>query len=147
VISAPSTAKFRFIPFDITIPDNEKEGKLKYKLRAELPGILSWAVQGCLDWQNDGLGTPPEVMEATTNYKEEMDVLANFITECCVQFDHARVSAKDLKEKYQIWCKENGEYLMKSGVFKEKMEDRAFKCRTSRDKRSDHWPGIGLLSN
>ena len=46
-------------------------------------------------------------------------IRTNFISECCVQFDNARVSAKDLKEKYLIWCKENGEYPMKSGVFKE----------------------------
>jgi putative DNA primase/helicase len=74
-------------------------------------------------------------------------IRTNFISECCVQLDNARVSAKDLKEKYLIWCKENGEYPMKSGVIKEKLEDRGFKCRRSGANGSDQWHGIGLLSN
>ena len=38
-------------------------------LRAEAPGILTWAVEGCLEWQKGGL-QPPECVEiATAEYR------------------------------------------------------------------------------
>ena len=31
------------------------------KLKAEAPGILRWALEGCLEWQRQGLGLPAAV--------------------------------------------------------------------------------------
>jgi putative DNA primase/helicase len=36
------------IPFEVTIPDKEKDPDFPDKLREELPGILNWAIEGCL---------------------------------------------------------------------------------------------------
>jgi putative DNA primase/helicase len=38
------------IPFSSTIPKNEQDRSLPEKLREELPGILAWAVRGCIEW-------------------------------------------------------------------------------------------------
>ena len=52
----------------------------------ELPGILAWAVRGCLAWQEaDSLREPAAVVEATQGYRDEMDTLAQFLEECCTQ--------------------------------------------------------------
>lgn len=40
--------RIRLIPFTETIPDTEQDKDLLTKLRAELPGILNWATEGCL---------------------------------------------------------------------------------------------------
>ena len=51
--------RMHMIPFTVTIPDHKKDKKmLKHKLKKEAPGILNWAVQGCLLWQREGLGMP-----------------------------------------------------------------------------------------
>jgi putative DNA primase/helicase len=42
--------RIRLIPFTVTIPEPERDKGLEEKLRAELPGILRWAVEGCLAW-------------------------------------------------------------------------------------------------
>jgi putative DNA primase/helicase len=55
------------IPFEVKIPDAEQDKELKVKLRDELPGILAWAVRGCLDWQQGGLREPPQVLAATAD--------------------------------------------------------------------------------
>ncbi|PLS83054.1 MAG: hypothetical protein CYG60_22800, partial [Actinobacteria bacterium] len=57
--------RVKLIPFDVTIPEEEQDPRLPEKLQAELPGILAWAVRGCLDWQRDGLAEPEEVKAAT----------------------------------------------------------------------------------
>jgi putative DNA primase/helicase len=75
--------RIRLIPFTATIPDSEQDKTLREKLIAELPGILAWAVEGCLEWQKKGLCPPPAVLQATKEYEEESDVLKDFIEDCC----------------------------------------------------------------
>ena len=49
------------------------------KLLDEAPGILAWAVRGCLQWQKSGMTTPAKVMEATAGYRAEMDYFADYL--------------------------------------------------------------------
>ena len=51
--------RVQFIPFVRTIPEAERDKHLIDKLVAELPGILNWAIQGCLTWQKVGLHPRP----------------------------------------------------------------------------------------
>ena len=53
-------------------------------LRPELPGLLAWAVQGCIAWQQDGLQSPEPVRAATASYREDMDRLGQWIIERCI---------------------------------------------------------------
>jgi hypothetical protein len=76
--------RIKLVPFEVTIPEAEQDKKLAAKLRAELPGILSWIVRGCLEWQRYGLGESEEVKAATTSYRDDMDNLAGFIQDRCV---------------------------------------------------------------
>jgi putative DNA primase/helicase len=54
------------VPFETT-PANPDD-KLEEKLKAEWSAILRWCLDGCLDWQRDGLRPPASVQEATTDY-------------------------------------------------------------------------------
>ena len=53
--------RVRVIPLTIKIPEAERDPDLPNKLRAEWPGILAWAVRGCLKWQGEGLAQPDAV--------------------------------------------------------------------------------------
>jgi putative DNA primase/helicase len=55
--------RFNRIPFAVTIPDDQVDRDLTEKLKAEWPGILAWAVEGCLESQRIGMCPP---MEAKT---------------------------------------------------------------------------------
>src|SRR5262249_29383360 len=89
--------------FTGSIEEAEKDKQLADKLRAEWPGILAWAVRGCLDWQRHGLGEPEEVKAATDAYQAEQDTLGAFIRACCLVHAEARVTAGKLLEAYQRW--------------------------------------------
>ena len=78
--------RLRIIPFDVKIPAEKVDRRLKYKLRAEYPGILRWAVEGCRLWQREGLAMPQAVEDALAEYKSEMDVLAAFLAACTAPF-------------------------------------------------------------
>src|SRR5206468_6004458 len=53
--------RIRLIPFTVRIPEAQQDKHLIEKLKAEEPGIISWAVEGCLAWQRDGLGLAESV--------------------------------------------------------------------------------------
>lgn len=72
--------RIRLIPFEVIIPEGERDPNLAARLIVEeLSGILAWAVQDCLAWQEKGLKPPEKVQAATGAYRKEMDVLAGFL--------------------------------------------------------------------
>lgn len=101
--------RMRLIPFIVNIPDEEQDKQLGNKLLEELPGILNWAVRGCLDWQTNGLAAPSAVKEATQEYRDEQDILGAFFVENC-QFDqYARCDKTELWHLYKEWANKNEE--------------------------------------
>ena len=97
--------RLRLVPFMKTFPVNPALGN---ELRAELPGILAWAVRGCLAWQRDGLDVPQVVTAATEQYKNDSDPLAAFLDEACEQQPDAEVRASELFEHYKRWADGQG---------------------------------------
>ncbi|MEH7126007.1 phage/plasmid primase, P4 family [Bacillus sp. JJ1773] len=138
--------RIRLIPFTHTIPKDEVDKQLPEKLRAELPGILKWAVEGCMKWQQGGLGEPDEVKAATDEYKEEMDLLSNFLDECCVMLNEAKVAVNDIHKEYMKWAEENGEYPMKQRAFSNRLQMKGFSKRKSTGNRTFFF-GIGLIAD
>lgn len=135
--------RIRLIPFTVTIPPEERDPKLVEKLKAELPGILTWCVQGCLAWQQEGLEPPKEVTEATDQYKAESDVLAAFLADYCVIDRNAKVPKSELYETYKEWCTRTGEYAETQRRFSERMQEHGFQeYKTTGGLRT--WQGVGL---
>jgi P4 family phage/plasmid primase-like protien len=136
--------RIRLIPFNITIPQKEQDRELGTKLLAELDGILAWAVRGCLDWQRDGLGTPAEVVQATSAYRDESDIVGRFLSDCCVYDDEAMTRAGRLYKAYQSWCDDNGERPMTGTMFGRRLGDRGLdKVKTTHV----FYLGVGLLAD
>ena len=96
--------RLRLVPFTVQIPPDEQDRNLLRKLQAELPGILNWALQGCLEWQADGLKPPAIVAAAVAEYRAESDTLGRFIAECCQTRSLAQVKSSSLFKAYQEFC-------------------------------------------
>lgn len=119
--------RIKLIPFEVNIPKDKVDKNLKYKLRQEFPQILAWAVEGCMKWNTDGsLGEPVRVIEATKDYKQEMDLIAAFIEQCVVIDYNAteKVMASELFSVYRVWAKQNNEWEMTSKRFGMEMAKR-----------------------
>ena len=101
--------RIKLIPFSVTIPAEERDEALPRKLAAARPGILAWLVRGCLDWQRDGLREPQEVTDATAHYRAEMDTLAAWVADCCVEAPGAWATLKNLYDSYAEWCADSRE--------------------------------------
>jgi putative DNA primase/helicase len=135
--------RFRVIPFNVTIPEAERDGQLPDKLRGELSGILNWAIEGCLAWQNGGLQPPAMVTNATKDYRAEMDVMAQFLADECARDRSARVSSPDIYKAYSTWCSDNGESPLKQREFGKRLKEHGFE-QTRGKNGVRGWRGIRL---
>lgn len=134
--------RVRLVPFEVTVPEEEQDRDLPEKLRAELPGILNWAIEGCLEWQRAGLRPPAKVLAATEAYRTDMDVMQQFFDERCTITPAATVGATELYTAYKIWAEDNTGWCLSQTKFSRKLRDRGFA------KEKTPWiryRGIGLL--
>lgn len=139
--------RIRLIPFGVVIPTAEQDRSLPAKLKGELPGVLNWALEGCLQWQRGGLNPPGEVLSATDQYRAEQDIIAAFLEDCCRLGANEKVAARALYNVYRQWCQDNGEDAMPQRRFGGRLKDRGL----SGGHREDHsgrmwWHGAGLLN-
>jgi putative DNA primase/helicase len=100
--------RMRLIPWLARFDGEAKDRDLPRKLLAELPGVLRWAVMGCLEWQRVGLGEPPAVLAATEEYRQDSDAVGQFLRELCVVEPTARTPKAVVRERYERWCAEAG---------------------------------------
>lgn len=137
--------RIRLIPFTVQIPAEEQDRRLSEKLRRELPGILNWSLAGCMAWQKEGLTPPEEVAAATENYRDEMDVIGQFIAERCLTGPGKEVTAKILYAAFGEWSKLQGEkHPLSQQIFGMRMAERGFsKRRGAGGKR--YWEGLGIV--
>jgi putative DNA primase/helicase len=135
------------IPFAVTIPEDERDPYLDQRLQAEMPGILRWALEGCLLWQEEGLRPPQRVLAATEEYREEMDTLGDFIEERCTLERFAVVGATELYNAYKDWAQQNGENPMSQTAFGRKLADRGVSHDRGGPGRTKRRIGIALRNS
>lgn len=118
--------RIRLIPFNVTFTDETADPKMKSDLIDELPGILKWMVDGCLLWQQEGLGIPAAIADATAEYRSEMDMIAPFIADRCFVGKELYVKTGDLFKAYQAWCRDTGAREVSQTKFGNYMTDQGF---------------------
>jgi len=124
----------RFV--DVRSPENPLERvpdkALPSKLKQEAPGILSWLVRGCLEWQRQGLTVPRSIRDETRGFRGDCDHIGTFLDDVILQGEgeHFRVSAKFLWSAYGSWCEMNGEPKLNKTAFGRRMSRRFKKDET-----------------
>ncbi len=128
----------------MTIPDEEQDKGLSEKLLAELPGILRWAVEGHHLWRGEGLTSPNLVKKATQGYRDEMDVFASFLSDCCRNDDTKWTATEALYGAYMDWCSQSGEYPVSLKEFTTNLAERGY---VAKRRRRRGWYGLALVTD
>lgn len=126
--------RLRLVPFAVKMEGDKADTNMGEKLRAEYPGILAWAVRGCLAWQKEGVVEPACVAEATADYRSEQDVFGSFMEERTIQEDCLKTRCNILYNAYREWVERSGERATTMKVFGQTMKDRGFETKTSNGK-------------
>ena len=140
--------RLALIPFEVRITEEEDDKRLGQKLKAELPGILNWAIEGCMAWQKDGLKRPAAVMQAVEEYRSNEDTLGKFFEEECRFEPHFETKTTELTTAIRNWCKANNlTYTYREKDSAEKLlENDCVRDRVGpKHSRARGWKGLGLL--
>ena len=114
------------LPFTQSFRGAQDDKNLRDVLTLELPGVLAWAVRGLAKWADTGLRVPEKLMEATRAYRAEMDVVAQFLEECCEDDPKGSVLTRDLYNRYSYWSKDYGERLLTHRSFSLELARRGY---------------------
>jgi len=108
--------RIHLLPFQERFIDNPSEDNLHEHLRnpymqdelkAEASEILAWMVRGHLEFQKKGLCPPPEVIEASEDYKKEEDTIGQFVEEFCDTGPSESIQAGLFQSAYRGWCEDS----------------------------------------
>ncbi len=118
--------RLHLIPFTVTVPPEKRDGKLTEKLLKERDGILAWAVDGCRQWQLQGLKPPKVVIDATDEYFEDHDGIGEFIDE---ELNVSSAAREAISATYHRWKERSerlGEYVGTSNWLVDQLITRGF---------------------
>lgn len=140
--------RLALVPFHVEFPPGRADKNLPAKLAAEAPGILAWAVRGCLEWIERGLDTPALITRATTSYRASQDHIGRFLGECCVAGDTFYVAAGDLRRAYEEWCTQQGERPWAAQAVGRELTSRGYDTTVigSGYGKQRAWVGFGLVT-
>ncbi len=139
--------RLRLVPFAVSFIGREDKD-LKQALKAEGPGVLAWLVRGCLQWQAEGLPDVAAVRDATQAYLRDEDTLGQFFDGECVFDPTAKISRKELRDRYVAWCDDRDERPVSPKTIADAITRRAVvprKVWTAKGPR-DGWAGIRLAN-
>ncbi len=98
------------IPFRVGIPTERQDKKLVEKLKAELPGIFNWSIEGLRALRHQGSFTVPAISQHVwTELKAQSNYTHQFLMETCDPADAGQsVSCTALYARYEEWCRDRG---------------------------------------
>ncbi len=109
--------RIRLIPFEVTVPAEERDPKLYMKLRSEAPKILGQLIKCGIHAMSNGM-VPSELMtKHQEEYKEENDFLADFFNERCVFLKNMDATAGELHAEYNSWARETSGHVFNRTAF------------------------------
>ena len=134
--------RIKLIPFTTRIEESKQDKELENKLRNEVSGILNWLLEGTERWKRERLQTPDIVLNATDEYRGEMDVIGNFLKEkCFIDFKYS-IRIRELYKAYSDWCDDNNEHAVSERFFSMRLKDMGYEQRRTSEAR--FWSGLAL---
>ena len=79
--------RLHLIPFNIEFEGPNRVLGMEERLQPEWPGILRWAIEGCLLWQASGLEKPATVQITTDACFGDQDATGDFLAQYCTHDD------------------------------------------------------------
>lgn len=135
--------RIHLIPFEITIPDAERDLGLGDHIRAhELPGVLAWMVRGAREYVDNGMRPPDAVRAATAGYRAEQDPLADFLEERCERDGSLKCTTDALYSAYRRHAAEAGEPELTKKAFAQAL--RRHELTPAKVSGARGWTGVAL---
>lgn len=128
-------ARLLVVPFGVRIPDHEQDKELDSKLKIEADAVLTWAVQGWVEYASSGLNAPEAVRAATAAYQADSDALGRFLSECTMATPFGQAAVGDLWDAWNAWRAEDGCPEVSKREFGQALTKRGFGDKRTGSRR------------
>lgn len=96
------------VPWSVMIPTHEQDRNLSDDLLKELPGLLTWIIQGAKEYLDHGLSTPAKITKTSQALRLSCDDIGRWLENYVVQGTQFRVRCSDLYSSYASWSTDEG---------------------------------------
>ena len=135
--------RVRLVPFNVTFSKEKRDPRLLDKLKAETPHILAWMVEGCLAWQERGLGDTPECVQAATDqYRADQDLIGQWLEDCTTQGGQGEAGNDAIYASYAAWSENSGLRPASKVALGRRLSERGFTA--CRNRKGRFWGGLKL---
>ena len=135
--------RYLFIPFEVYFPEDKQDKQLIHKLKAEMSGVLNFALSGMERLYKNGAFTAPgKSKNMLTEFKSTSSPLIMFFNEEVVQAtDKEKISRSIFVKQYKEWCMENSYKPMSTQRVSKELRDM---YNVASVRTSDGWNYTGL---
>ena len=126
--------RIRLIPF-LQNFEGKADRELVSKLKTELPGILNWALIGLREWKQYGLGTAKAIELASDEYRNESDLLQQWVDEFVTLDSNEKTGCADAYNSFKEWSKSRGYPVFSMNSFSRGMTEKGFKGKSNGKRR------------
>lgn len=139
-------ARLVVIPFDVVIPEGERDVRFGERLALEVDAVLTWIVRGLADYQaRGGLDAPDAVLASTEAYQTESDAVKRFVAECCLTYPQMRMETGEAFAAWSRWREGDGAEQVSLKAFGQALDRLGYPAKKSTGGRRLR-AGIGLLA-
>lgn len=138
--------RIRVIPFDVTIPEADRDSDLEERLQADADAVLSWAVAGWRSYRALGaLSEPDAVLARTADYQKASDAVGRFLAEMCVTGSPVvKATTAQLFSAWEKWRVADGAEMVSQKAFGQALDRLGYPA--SNPVQGKRWrSGIGLI--
>lgn len=100
------------LPYARQFNDETADKTLPDKLATEHPGILAWLVSGAARYAAEGLKLCPEMRRASDEYRQDEDVMGQWLAERCATGPGMETPFAQLYASYAGWAKDAGAFVL-----------------------------------
>jgi len=117
--------RFLIIPFDVTIPENERDSELPQKIiNSELSGVFNWVLEGLKRiLENKKFSESEQVKQALESYKKHSDSVKMFLDDnnYCIDVNDFK-PLKELYSEYKTYCLDCGYRVTSLNTFSDRLK-------------------------
>lgn len=123
--------RIRVVSFEVVIPEERRDTTLGETLALEADGILTWAIDGFIDYDKRGkLDEPAAVVKATDTYQQDSDAVGRFIEDACSTTERdtglVQSTTGDLYAHWQPWAQNEGVAPLSQKAFGAALDRKGF---------------------
>ena len=132
-----ASGRVKLIPFERHFPENEQDKGLKafFKQPENKSGILNWLLTGLRLFKAEGLKQPQSVRDATAQYREDSDIIGQFINECLSEAQNINTPLKNIHARYERWCNDYGIKPLTSRSLAAELRNKGKRVENSTDNK------------